>query len=830
MVNKIKELLVQIRALHSDAEVRQSAIALVRMILQYACIAIAEWLIEERQVTRADNTNLSPLPLNKLRKPPDGKLIECLAELLVAAENEGWNGVSSSFWQPIPSSRPCVKIVQKGGADVENVLYNFVSLRNDSVEGHGIAGNYNRDAELDVVQLLIERMSHILPVINSSNELVLATRKNYKLQLLHAPDGDLICYREIKSTAGGNCLVEALQQKSLFECEKISYEAKDILGAVQVITFPQYDIQKTFNPEWSPFTLIPDRLTKQFTGRLDKLKDLETWANDSDSRACLLYGDGGIGKTTLVVEFIHLILKGEIQLTWKPEIITYYSAKKTCWGLNGLEIIQVRDVGVIDVCHAMLRGFEDKPLDRKWFKNTDNLIQKVASYFKKEGFDRNSHLLILDNTETMAQDEQDTKLLFKQMEELFKKVGRTIITSRRREAVEARQIEIPPFSDDESIEFLRERGKVLNRKQINQAGNPKLRKFAKKLGNKPLVLEVFVQSLTNSSISLDKAHDKVLIMQRQDLGKFLYEDAWNRLSCELKHLLLLMTRVSDAHDDLLLKLCCLQAKVSIIRASDAIEESRGIATILKVSNSLQIIFEAQFLKFCEKRTIAIDGKSCPEQVAIDSVKRRYNHFLVSVNKRIEDPFMLAYRHALARAAWTANKEEKYDDCELFYEEAILEDSDNGWLFDRYAHFLFSRRRFQDALEKSKIATKILNEEPETWFTRGIIEGKLGMTESSIMSLNRAKANGKPEHLCLLQQSYTYLNASPPNIDKAKSYADEFKKKIPKSEESDFKNQIELNRIRSRIGSLVKANKKEQKPPTQALERVDIKKEERTQKN
>jgi Cdc6-like AAA superfamily ATPase len=172
---------------------------------------------------------------------------------------------------------------------------------------------------------------------------------------------------------------------------------------------------------------------------LDALAD---WVNDSDSRKCMVYGDGGVGKTTLVVEFLHRMLEGKTSAEWRPELITFYTAKKTRWGLQGLEHISAQDVGVADVAVEIARMLSKPSLDRSWFdKNPKDVVQKLASLQAELKISRDSHLIILDNTETMAKSDADIHALAQQINELSKRVGRIILTSRRRESLEAHPIQ-----------------------------------------------------------------------------------------------------------------------------------------------------------------------------------------------------------------------------------------------------------------------------------------------------------------------------------------------------------------------------------------------------
>ena len=158
----------------------------------------------------------------------------------------------------------------------------------------------------------------------------------------------------------------------------------------------------------------------------------------------------------------------------------------------------------IRFCVKRPRALDGKPLDRSWFtKDADTLIQKLAGYLSTEwGVSRNDHLLVLDNTETMASNPEEVRSLARQIRELSRRVGRVLLTSRRREALEANQVEIKPLTEEESVEFLRARAHVMQRQPILVAGDATLAKYSRNLGCKPLVLEVFVGALGEGGICL----------------------------------------------------------------------------------------------------------------------------------------------------------------------------------------------------------------------------------------------------------------------------------------------------------------------------------------
>jgi len=291
-------------------------------------------------------------------------------------------------------------------------------------------------------------------------------------------------------------------------------------------------------------------------------------------------------------------------------------------------------------------------------------------------------------------------------------------------------------------------------------------------------------------------------MQAQDLGEFLYSDAWNRMSQKMQHLLLLMTRVTDIHDDTLLKLCCGQTGISVIEAYEALEESRGIAQLSKFNDNLQILLLPEFIKFCTERTVAIDGVVLPTVVAVERVRSRYNEFLRSKSSMVTDRVARAYRHPYARAAFTAFREGRDDDCEAFYDLAVNADPDNGWLYDRFAFFLSSRRtaRQDEALDWAIKATSLIPDDPDAWFTRGAIESRQGRVADALTSLDRAAALGKHKHLCLLQQAYAYANDSPPNFALARAKLEAAESAAPTSDSLYWKFRSEVMRLRKRAAA------------------------------
>ena len=809
MKDRLLYLHAEAGKLVSETERKAAHVALLRIILQHSCLTLVEVILEKRRRTKKRDIGFKRLPTDLLYNPADGTLFGVMLDLLVIAGNENLQSYAKAVWKDSTEERPCWRLLEeRERKNAERLISALIVLRNDGVEGHGIPGPNDIEAESDALAYIMEVLSPILPIMSDDKQsyrFVLPNSEIYELKGLRPFNGCLVCYRSIRKSSPGKFVFKVQVERNWFGREDTSYEAQDFFDSDHAGDSQKYEIKRTSDNEWSPLALIPERLTAEFTGRQRELEELTEWANDAESRACMLYGDGGIGKTTLAVEFIWRMLEGHVKCDFKPELITFFTAKKTRWGIGGLEIIRLDEVGVADVAIFIPLGLDGGGLDKSWYtKPPMDLIQMLSTYLTKEwGVQKSSHLLVLDNTETMASNDEEVRLLSKQIHELSRRVGRVLLTSRRREALEAKQIEIKPLSDNESVDFLKARASALSRKPILTAARSKLVGYSKKLGNKPLVLEVFVQALGESGIGLQQAFDRVMRMQSQDLGEFLYTDAWNRMSDSMKKLLLLMTKVSDVHDDTLLKLCCGAAKISVLEAYEALEESRGIAQLSKYDGNLQILFSPEFLKFCASRTVSVDGADFPAKEEVEQVKSRYNEFLRSKSSMVVDRVAKAYRHPYARAAHTSFKEGRLDDCELFYELAVNSDTGNGWLYDRFAFFLSTKvnNRLDEALDWSRKAIALIPKDPDAWFTKGAIESRLGMAPDAKDSLAKSSAYGKQIHLCLLQLAYAYVNHVPPNPGLARKAILAAIDKAPQQDSLLWKFKSEVTRLQTRIDRL-----------------------------
>jgi len=395
-------------------------------------------------------------------------------------------------------------------------------------------------------------------------------------------------------------------------------------------------------------------------------------------------------------------------------------------------------------------------------------LPQAANYLQTKikdvlGFLRKEILVVIDNTETLIENEDERVLLGKELKEISRRVGRIILTSRRREHIEASPIGVGILSEQEAVTFLRDRANKLNLKLVKNATDADLLQAVDKLERRPIVLEAFANSLTDPAIKkIEQASSRVAAMLRKDLGEFLFADAWSRLHQDVRRLLLLMTRVGDVHDDQSLRICSGIIGVSVQAAEQALDESGGIASIINVQGANQITFSKNFLEYAREKTVRLaHGAHSPSEDEIRQAATQYSAFVKKAQQFSGDRIVPAYRTPQAKAAHRARQEGKFVECRRLYEAAIITDSTNGWLFDRFAYFLFHDiRDNRAALHQAKRAVELLPEEGEIWFTRGIIEARLGEVRACEISMAKAEERGVSWPRCSVQRAWAYLKCRP----------------------------------------------------------------------
>lgn len=793
----LSERITAAESLASEAARSNAALGIFRVLMQHMLLGLYEWSVAAIRVAVSRPEGVE-LPIGEARRPTDGGMVTAVSELLVTAENLGWKNITNAWWEVVEGQRPCWRLLDGGRRNVDNLLTSFVRRRNDGL-GHGLPGNYDSEADFDLLRLVLEKMGHVIPeFLPVTNRLIVTGGgRSAELQSLRLVDGNPLLLRGLKSLGGGRARATAQVLVPTGPVCDHKFECDDVLGLVPPREVDSMHFISTHDANWNPLGRVPDKATLEFAGREQEMIRLANWFDDAGSRACLMFGDGGVGKTTLLIEFLHRLLSGKVPCEWRPEAIFYYTAKQTQWTVDGIRYIGVPRKGLADALRSIPASIEGA-LSRDWYSvDITGLSSKVGALLSDLGISRERALLVVDNAETLATNDVEVEVLAEELNSVVRRVGRVLLTSRRLERLEAKPIQIEALLEDDALMMLRARGDALSRRQISDAGDSTLRGYARKLGRKPISLEVFV-SAVEPGASLDHAFNRVMRLQESELGEFLFADAWQRMSQQVRVLLLIMTRVSDVHDEVLLKLACQEASVSVREAEEALRESLGIATVTKASGHLSIAFSDDFVRYCTDRYETIGNERCPTDVACERVRNRYATYLKGVNAQLPSKDARAFRHATARAAYAAAADGRVDDAIIFFEEAVIADAENAFLWDRYGYYLFKQRRFPEALDKSIRAARLLPKDPSILFTRGMIEAKLGDVVNANSTLGDAIDNGALPHRCWLAKAYAYFNAPGNNFEQVEHCLQAAKSTCPQHAYQRLKHFAEVDRLYSRL--------------------------------
>jgi tetratricopeptide (TPR) repeat protein len=818
MKRYFEDSIAELPGLTSPAEVRINVLAITRLLLQQCCYAMVEWL-----ASRPLSQDMLPQPdlLDSLRMPSDGSLVECLEELLYRCERAGWTGVGSIPSLPVDRRSKAKTLCKDRSSNIDGLLRALVEIRNDGGEGHGLPGGFDSPAEIDAVRAITKALTPILPrgTPKSADLLGGPEQASIKLSLIRAWDGGKpALFRKIQTISGRRIRIEAQIKTSMNERKSLHYESDDPFIALVGHVPASFDIFDNGDNDWTPYYYLPARLTETFAGRKEELDALREWLEDSDSRTCMVFGDGGLGKTTLVVEFVTRWLEASVPSKWRPEFISFYTAKRWRWGLDGMEPIRAGLPNTMDLISHLHQLFFQCAPDKGWYRlGVKEAVGRLANKILEEHkIKRDDHLIIIDNAETLIESEQDRERLAAEIKEVSRRLGRVIITSRRREQIEAAPIEVRALSAREAVTLITNRGvNLLKVAALSRASDQELLECVRKMGCRPLVLDAFLRAIADpSSNSISRAVERVNRLLAKDLGIFLFDDAWNRLEREMRQLLLLMVRLGDVHDAVRLRMCCNQASISVGLAEAALEESAGIASVSRFNGQLQIELSQSFMKFAESRTESLDdGTTFPNEKLIAHIKQDYLGFLKSTRTPVADRLPQAFRNPEAKAARAAAAAGRPADAQRYYEQAILSDVANGWLLDRYAHFLLKDMRDPvSAYVRAQRATELLPHEGEVWFTRGLVECRLGQRQEFEGSMEKAEKMGVAPLRCALQRAWGYTRTRPPQVALARKQLD-IVRLLMQQDRYLEKNEAEIDRIDERIAFLsAKEDQRRKKAP------------------
>lgn len=742
------------RGLSSDAETLSHLSSVLRSLLQAASISAIEVI---RQATPGLDSEVDLTAfIDRFSQPSDGLPIEVLDKLVPVIRGlvsrqyfRGWFEPRDD--QPIP---------------LVTSLGEWVRFRNRRL-GHGVV-DAPTAAEwagktADLIGRLLVMGAGVLPAYDDGALVITVGDLNVRLATPLVVDERPIVISKVAPTKGIWKLNAQLLSWSNAREVTIDLAATNIFCNDE----PRSDRFRWTDVPTSDGTSlvchnIPNRQTSTFVGRKRELDKLKEWFEEiQDNRTCLVFGDGGFGKTTLALEFFNSLIEGSVDTTVPlPTVISFYTAKRTRWSEEGL--VHIKGVsGAMEDCVRELMYCLGPVLGKEWYKTQGRaLIDKAASELKAEGFTRDDVLLIVDNTETLATSPADAEDLADFLARVAKFVGRVVITSRRRELVAALPVEVSKLSEGEALTLMQRLGSEYGAVAIQQAGESRLRRACEQLMYKPLLIDTLARYVARSSSSVQEGLDQILKKTNDQLLEFLYEDAWQRMPHAVQEVFMVLVLAVTPLDGKCVGDVCTEIGVHHAEFQASLGETY-FASIVDHGETydLEIVELAkEFFRQKKRRRVPSEAERLVK-IATRVDKLATQRFEVSKSYR-RDRVADAFRSEFAKAAKIATFKKDYKGAREFFELALQEEPLNAALRERYASFLF--RTVGEPKTATPFAQAAVELDPmnaDAWLTLGLIQYRIGHLSLGDESIERAEKLGKPASLCSLRKAIARYHAA-----------------------------------------------------------------------
>lgn len=731
----------------SDSDRFSYLSSILRSLFQTAAVTALE-IVRELTPDPLENTDLSALA-KRFDKPSDGLPVEILELVTPIIRGHVQRTYHPGWFERDPQH----------GDSLASAATAWVSFRNRK-PGHGVVSKADIEEWTPKLSQLLQRslacFAKTLPRAEADGLKIRIGTQEIGLRTPLVHDGRPIVVSGVAARKGvwkmqgqtldwdaSDSFTADLAQGSVFE--EFESTSTDKFGVVAV-EFEEHLC--------TVFSNVPIRQTSIFEGRAKELEKLMAWINDPEERLLLIYGDGGFGKTTLALEFLNRIFDGEETLTHKPpSVVSYFSAKMTRWTDQGMVHLQGIS-GAMEDCVRELMFCLAPVLDKSYYQLTGMaLIDKVVTEFKKQGFDRDDVLIVLDNTETLATSPESVEALGVFLKQVGRKLGRVLLTSRRREQTAFEPLQVSALSDAECTSLMRRLAEEHHTVAILQAGDATLRKYSNKLGNKPLLIDILVKYLARSTIGIEDAVDQVFRKSSDELQEFLYEDAWLRINELQRDVFLVLVSAVVPLDGKCVGDACALVEIQHIEFHKALDETYfGMVTDYGDHYDLQFVDLAeQFFRGKLKKRGEADRERI-EQFAreVDSLATDRQR---AQQEYRSDRVAEAFRSTYAKAAKIAAERGDFDGAEENFQLALLEEPMNAALHDRFAWFLLNRRQRPElALLQAERAAKLDPDSGDASLTLALCWYRLNELEKGDAEIKAAQRKGKAVALCKLRMS------------------------------------------------------------------------------
>lgn len=761
MINIFKAEIERALLLEVESERLTYLTSVLRSILQTASITSLEIV---KQLT-PDDSSLADSHIQRFRQPSDGLPIEIID--LVAPHIRAFvSGTFARGWFE----------KEKAPARLVDELVEWVAFRNKKT-GHGVLSQSDIAEWAPKTASLCNRslsvLKDALPITRESKTQSLAPEySNLEIETPLIFQGKAIVITKISSKKS----IWKLQGQTLCWERSTDFIA-DLPDNSALCSHTENGDKFRFaeiNTSESRHTLfhnVPIRQTATFEGRKKELERLKEWLEgDEEPNTCLVYGDGGYGKTTLALEFLNRFLEGEIELKGKlPEIVSYHTAKMTKWTDQGLINFRGISTAMEDSVRSLMFCFQDV-LEKDWYTmDGQALIDKVKTELVRQGYNRDDVLLILDNTETLANSPADVEELSDFFEKAAKRIGRIIITSRRREYMAAKGIHVSSLSENESVRLLQRLGEEYNADAIIRAGEARLRKVSGVLSRKPLLMDALVRHIARACVGIDEALANIFSKSNDELLEFLYLDAWVRMTESQRKVYLILVQISVPTNSFSIGCACQQVKIPHGDFHSSLDETYfasltdyGRHYEIEIVDLARNFFHQKLaeLPSVERDVVKEWAKEVDDKVARkEEIEKEYK----------EDRVAEAFRGQFAKAAKLATSRGQLSEAKDFYDIAIQDEPLNAALHDRYAWFALNK--LHDPQLSLQLATKSLELNPhsaDALVTLALTHYHLNDIESGDISIASANREGKPLSLCLLRMGIARYHSAKKSTDKKKA--------------------------------------------------------------
>lgn len=355
-------------------------------------------------------------------------------------------------------------------------------------------------------------------------------------------------------------------------------------------------------------------------GRDKELSTLNKWILGEEGsyrtvNSVVAYGYGGIGKTTLIVEFVHLLYKKIVDKEIKYNYMLFFSSKD-----EKLEFRHTSGNLYIDKIRQQITSFEDFIQSISNYLNINNTVEDIYKYLNQ-----NPGIIIIDNIENLKN--KDFLIQF------IKGSPRTvhyIVTSRNEEMCEEK-LNILGFDEkNNGIEFI-DRYILENNLDINLSLSEKKSLLDVSIGN-TLILVTSLERIQSRKSSIHVIIDELMNVSSyntQQIADFMYKNTFNQTLNDLKEYNV---------EDLLRVIALYEEPIDLYAMSELTEiKIRDLEDMCEILTNKLVLYKVSDLftlnEFASKFVIS---KVLPKGIELGSILHKIKKYKTDIKFTLEN--------------------------------------------------------------------------------------------------------------------------------------------------------------------------------------------------